>query len=93
MKKVLDVHTRWTRRLNENRDEALPKLGEALNGLTGKTLPAGVFEQAFSRTTFTDEPLEATFRTYAQWAFDVGFSKAPADISGLIDVSSLRELP
>ncbi len=93
VRKMLTVHARWTERLTQQREEVLPKLGAALNELTGKKLPPGVFEQALTRTKFTNEPMEETLKLFAQWAYDVGFAKQPVDLTGLVDTSLLRELP
>src|SRR5581483_10294651 len=69
--KVLKVHTSWTQRLNADRTKYQQQLGDALAALTGKKLPPGVIEQAFPRVKFTDEPLENTLTTMAQWAYDL----------------------
>jgi NitT/TauT family transport system substrate-binding protein len=90
LEKLLAVHTSWTRRLQEQPDACLPKFAEALAGLTGKTLPPGVLESAMARVKFSDEPLPETFTTYAQWSYDLGFSRQQTDVSALIDTSVLR---
>jgi hypothetical protein len=92
VEKLLTVHTRWTQKLNTDPSGVLPQLDEALFKLTGKKLPPGVLADALPRVKFTDEPLEQTFTTMAQWAYDLNFSQQQADLKGLFDLSILRKL-
>jgi NitT/TauT family transport system substrate-binding protein len=92
VEKVLTVHRRWTQKLNTDSAALLPQLDEALFKLTGKKLPAGVLGEALPRVKFTDEPLEETFKTMGQWAYDLNFSQQPSDIKGLFDLTILRKL-
>ena len=91
VQKILTVHHSWTKRLNDNPKAVLPQLDDALFKLTNKKLPAGVLESALPRVKFTDEPLEATFNTMAQWAYDLGFSKSAPKLDGLFDLSILKK--
>ena len=75
--KVLKVHTQWTQRLNADPQKYQSQLGDALAALTGKKLPAGVVEQALPRVKFTDEPLENTLTTMAQWSYDLHVINQP----------------
>jgi len=93
VRKVLAVHKSWTKRLRENPDECAPLLGKALNELTGKSIPAEAFKQALARTQFTNEPLEETLSKFAEWSFELGFSKTKPDLSGMVDTAILRSLP
>lgn len=92
VRNVLVVHRNWTKRLRTEPDKYLPQLGAALNELTGKKLPPQVFADALRRTEFTDEPLAETLQTFAQWAHDLGFSKQPPDLTGLVDTTILKSL-
>lgn len=93
VRKMLAVHVDWTRRLIDQPGRVAPRLGAALRELTGKQLPPGVFEQAFARTKFTVEPQAQSLRVFAQWAYEIGFAKQPADLTGLVDTSLLHESP
>jgi NitT/TauT family transport system substrate-binding protein len=88
--KILSVHRSWTKRLNEAPDQHLSELDAALFALTQKKLPAGVLPAAVKHVKFTDEPSEETFKTLAQWSYDLGFTKELAKLNGLIDVSPAR---
>src|SRR5690606_32916668 len=85
VERLLAAHRQWTRRLNEEGESLRPQLEQALFELTRKKLPDGVLADALTRVEFTDEPLEHTFSTYAEWTYDVGLAKSPIDTSKLID--------
>ncbi len=92
IKAVLRVHRSWTKRLATELQRYGPKLGEALNKLTGKALPPAALEQALQRTKFTDEPLEDTIKAFATWAYELGLSRDPPELTGLVDTTILRSL-
>ena len=92
LEKVLTVHRAWTTRLTNEPDKYVPQLEQGLFDLTRKKLPAGVTKSALTNTQFTDDPLPHTFDVYAQWSYDVGFSKEKTDTKGLIDTTILRKL-
>jgi NitT/TauT family transport system substrate-binding protein len=92
VEKVLRVHLDWTDRLKGDPQKYLPPLEQALFSLTNKKLPPGVLPSALPNVTFTEEPLEHTFVKYAQWSYDLGFSKEPTDTTGLIDTSIVKRL-
>jgi sulfonate transport system substrate-binding protein len=93
VKKILGVHATWTQRLSSDRSAYASQLGDALFNLTGKRLPPGVFEASLKNVEFTTEPLDETFTTMGQWAYDVGFAKSPpGKLDGLIDTTLLKQL-
>ena len=92
VEKVLRVHLDWTDRLKGDPQAYLPQLEQAMFSLTNKRLPPGVLQAALPNVTFTEEPLEHTFVKYAQWSYDLGFSKEPTDTTGLIDTSIVKRL-
>ena len=55
----------------------------------GKQLPPGVIEQAMPRVQFTDQPLEDTLATMAQWAYDLRIVNRKPNLAGLIDTTIL----
>ena len=58
----------------------------------GKKLPPGVIEQALPRVKFTDEPLESTLMTMAQWAFELHVINQPPSLTGLVDTTILKQV-
>jgi NitT/TauT family transport system substrate-binding protein len=89
VEKMLAVHSSWTIRLNRDPQKYRKQLGEALQSLTGKSLPPGVIEQAMPRVRFTDEPLEDTLATMAQWAYDLRIVNRKPELAGLVDATLL----
>ena len=92
IKRLLGVHVRWTERLNRDPAKYQQQLASALENLTGKKLPSGVLEQALPRVKFTDEPLENTLTTMAQWSHDLGIVRQQPNLAGLIDTAILRDV-
>ena len=79
-------------RLQSDRAKYAPQLADALLNLTGKKLPPGVFEASLKNVEFTTEPLDETFATMGQWAYDVGFAKGPPKLDGLVDTKLLKQI-
>lgn len=92
VEKMIEVHRAWTAKLAANPKQHLPQLGAALNELTGKKLPPGVLDAAVANVKFTNDPSEATFRTMAQWAYDLDFERQPARMNRLFDLTILKKL-
>lgn len=92
VEKVLRVSHGWTEKLRKDPAGCSEKLGEALFGLTGKRLPAGVAEQAIGRIEFTDEPMAGTFERMGQWSYELGFLRQPPKLEGLFDLDALRRV-
>jgi NitT/TauT family transport system substrate-binding protein len=92
VEKVLAVHRAWTHRLQSEPDKHVDPLESALYSLTTKKLPPGVLGAAMKRTRFTDEPLPATFKSLADWSFELGLVQQVPDLTGLIDTTILKKL-
>lgn len=92
VKKMLGVHQRWTERLSKDPQKYVPELEHAMLSLSGRKLPPGVLADAIGRVEFTDQPLEGTLRTFAQWSYELEFFRRPLNPDGLVDVSILRQL-
>jgi NitT/TauT family transport system substrate-binding protein len=92
VEKVLVVHRNWAKRLQDEPQQQLPQLQQALTALTGKALPAGVLPAAIGKVQFTDDPLNETLETMATWSAELGFVKEQAKLDGLVDLSILNKL-
>ena len=92
VRKVLGVHAQWTQRLRDNPAAYSSQLGDALFALSGKKLPPGVLDASLKNVEFTLDPLDETFQTMGQWAYDVGFAKEPAKLENLIDTTLLQQV-
>jgi NitT/TauT family transport system substrate-binding protein len=91
--KLLEAHRTLTARLQADPKGQLEPLKTALFGLTRKQLPAGTLEQAIGRVTFTNDPLSSSMETMAQWTYELGFSKRPPNLAGLVDVRFAAPVP
>jgi NitT/TauT family transport system substrate-binding protein len=89
---ILGVHRSWTARLVADAPAQAAALADGLTGLTGKAMSKEIVSDAISRVKFTDEPLESTLQTFAQWAYDLGFAKESPAINGLVDPTFLRKV-
>lgn len=92
VEKVLRAHVRWTRRLQEKPGQYIPQLESALSDLTGKKLPTGVIGSAIKSVQFSDEPLQETFESLADWSTELGFLPGKIDLTGLFDTTILRKV-
>lgn len=89
---LLRVNRIWTRRLAAEPEKYAGALGDALFGLTGKRLGAGILPAALKRVRFTDDPGISTLQTFAIWRHDLGFEPAVADLNGLVDEGALKRV-
>ena len=92
VERLLRAHRVWTQRLVEHPDQYVGALGDALFGITGQRLGAGILPAAIKRVQFIDEPLDDTLRTFAQWNRDLGFARRQPPIEGLVDTTILHTL-
>ena len=83
VKKILDVHGKWTALLQQDASTHVDALEQALLALSGKKLPAGVVRDSIGHVEFTLDPLPETFATMAQWSHDLGFSREAVKLDGL----------
>lgn len=83
--KVLEVHDRWTAKLQADAAGQLPALKAALFALTSKKMPEGTLEQAIGRVKFTSDPQFASIVTMAGWTYDLWFAKQPPRLEGLVE--------
>ncbi|WP_166391316.1 hypothetical protein [Candidatus Nitrosotalea sp. TS] len=59
--------------INNNKDQAITIFNEQLGNLTGKTLPVGELDEAFSRMDITYDPVESSLYQSANAAYGLGF--------------------
>ena len=77
--------------LNANPGEAQTVVGDAIAELSGKPLPDGVIQDAWSNITFTDDPVASSLLAGAEHAAQVGTLEGGVpDLDGLYDLSILN---
>jgi NitT/TauT family transport system substrate-binding protein len=93
VKKWLAAHVEVTAWINSNLPEAKNMVNAEIKRLTGKALPEGVINDAFSRLKVTYDPIKSSLFNSARWAFEQGFlgDKMP-DLSGIYDLKILSDV-
>lgn len=92
VKQWLEGHVRTTQWINQNSAEAQTVLRQELDRITGSTVKPEVIADAFSRTDFLHDPLEATIRKTAQAAIELGFIKDRVSLENLVSLALLNEV-
>lgn len=79
--------------INAHQSEAKKLLNAQIQRETGKSLPANVLDEAFSRMQVTYDPLRAALMTAAQQAFEDGFlGRQMPDLARLYDLTLLNDV-
>lgn len=79
--------------INAHQTEAKKLLNAQIQRETGKSLPANVLDEAFSRMQVTYDPLRAALMTAAQQAFEDGFlGRQMPDLARLYDLTLLNDV-
>jgi NitT/TauT family transport system substrate-binding protein len=73
VKAFLEAHVEATIWITQNPDEAKKVVNAQLEKLSGKPLANETINEAFSRLNITYDPVSSSLRTYADWAFELGF--------------------
>lgn len=92
VEKVLKVHAQWTKNLSENPTKYGKQLNDALAKLTSKRLPDDVIDSSLKNVLFTNEPLDQTLSTMAQWAFELEFLTKKPKLDKLVDLTALKSV-
>lgn len=93
VKKLLVAHVDETQWINHNKEDASKVFNTELEKLTGKTIPADEFQEAFSRMEITYDPVKESLFKSANDAFDIGFlGDTKPDLSKIYDLKILNEV-
>jgi NitT/TauT family transport system substrate-binding protein len=92
LERMLRVHCSWTARLAAEPRKYAVQLNDALAELTGKQMALSVVESSLTNVRFTDEPLDQTLTTMAQWSYSLGFLSKRPQLEGLLDLTLLRRI-
>lgn len=84
------AHERLTARINADPDTASARLGEELQKITNKPLPAAILRSAFRRIAFTIDPMESSVQAQAESAYRAGFLKQKPDLTDLYQVVGIK---
>ena len=81
--------------MNKNKNLGIKLFNEALKNITGKTIPQAELADAWSRITFTYDPVKSSLFQSANSAYDLGFlakGKDRPNLSGLYDLTILNDI-
>ena len=91
VKAFLEAHVDATIWIQQNPEDAKKVVNAQLQKLTGKALANETLNEAFSRLNMTYDPVSASLRTYADWAFDLGFlGSTRPDLSHIYSLGTLN---
>ena len=78
--------------INGNDAQAKKLFNEEFERETGASLPPAYLDRFFSRIQFTTDPMEASVRQSARWAFEIGYlGENEPHLDGLFDLSFLKQ--
>lgn len=96
VKNFLAAHVDLTLFINKNKADAKKIINEQLARLMGKPLPVAVLDQAFSKVTFTWDPVVQSLTTSAKNAEALGYlprtGSRVSDVKDMVDLSILNQL-
>jgi NitT/TauT family transport system substrate-binding protein len=91
VKAFLEAHVEATIWIQQNPEDAKKVVNAQLEKLSGKALANDTLNEAFSRLNMTYDPVSASLRTYADWAFDLGFlGSTRPDLGHLYSLGTLN---
>ncbi|MGD0090237.1 MAG: aliphatic sulfonate ABC transporter substrate-binding protein [Planctomycetota bacterium] len=88
----LQAHVELTAWINAHRAEAAEAVNAEMRKLTGKALKQEVLADAFARLNFSTDPFSESIEQFAEWAFELGFTKEKPDLRGLVDLRLLAQV-
>ena len=93
IKNLLVAHVKEVNWINNNKEESLKVFNDQIEKLTGKTIPSGELEEAFSRMDITYDPIETSLYKSADAAYTLGFlgDKKP-NLDGIFDLTILNQV-
>jgi NitT/TauT family transport system substrate-binding protein len=92
VKRLLEGQVAATEFINANPAEAKSLVNQGLQKLTGKPIPQGVIDAAWSNMTFTNDPVASSLRKGADDAKAVGLLDAGTKLDGIYDLTLLNEV-
>jgi NitT/TauT family transport system substrate-binding protein len=95
IKKFLSANIDETIWLNKNKNMGIKLFNQALKNITGRTIRQDELADAWSRLTFTYDPIKSSLLQSANSAYDLGFlakGKERPNLSGLYDLTILNNI-
>ena len=92
VKKLLAALVEVTRLINADKAAAASLLNEQLKKETGKALKAEVISRAMDRVELTWDPVAASLRKSAEFAYKIHFLRAEPQLDGIYSLKLLNEV-
>ncbi len=95
IKKFLSANIDETIWLDKNKNIGIKLFNQALKNITGRTIRQDELADAWSRLTFTYDPIKSSLLQSANSAYDLGFlakGKERPNLSGLYDLTILNNI-
>ena len=95
IKRFLSANIDETIWLNKNKNMGIKLFNQALKNITGRTIQQDELADAWSRLTFTYDPIKSSLLQSANSAYDLGFlakGKERPNLSGLYDLTILNNI-
>jgi NitT/TauT family transport system substrate-binding protein len=92
VKKVLIAHVETTLWINEHPAEAEEIVNEQIKKISGKSIPADVLHESFSKIEFTYEPMSSSVMRFADEAHELDFFSERPELSGIYYTELLNEV-
>jgi len=77
--------------IHSNSDQAKQIVGAGIEKLTGKSLKPAVLDRAWTKLTFTDDPIASSLRQSAAAALALGFISS-SDLANIYDLTLLNKV-
>jgi NitT/TauT family transport system substrate-binding protein len=89
---LLAAHVAANDFINNSPDEAKALVNKKLEELTQSTIPADVFDSAWSKLTFTNDPIASSLIQVDKHAEDLGLLEPVDDLAGIYDLDPLNKI-
>ena len=92
VKNFLKSHVEAINYVNNNKDDSIKTINEALYELTQKKLPEEVLSKSWDRMTFSSEVHQDALQEWADASYQLKFIKEEPKLDGLVDTTLLEQV-
>ena len=90
VEKFLAEHRALTAELAKDPGSRADEVASGISKISGKQILGSSIKDGLARVLFTTDPLEASMKTMAKWAFELKHLPEETTLEGLIDPSALK---
>jgi NitT/TauT family transport system substrate-binding protein len=95
IERLLQAHVNETRWINGNKGQSITAFNEALEKITGKTIPEDEIRDAMTRLEFTYDPIKESLFKMADNAYQLGYlenARGELGLSNIYDLTILNDI-